>query len=147
MKTNPVNDIGSSKNNNARIIAIGFLIALALCAAAAARGEATNSSVDPVGNYRLISVDGKTVPCTIDHEGTIMEVQSGTFAITNGHCTSVIFVSVGDRKNIRCETHAGYKLDGAELTMRWENAGETKGAVSGNTFTMTNEAMAYVYKK
>jgi hypothetical protein len=55
--------------------------------------------------------------------------------------------SVGDRKNIRSETRATYTVKELELTMKWQNAGTTKGRIAGQTFTMTNEGMAYVYKK
>jgi hypothetical protein len=34
-----------------------------------------------------------------------------------------------------------------ELTMKWQNAGMTKGRIIGQTFTMTNEGIAYVYRK
>lgn len=144
MKTNP----HTCPTNDVRVLAIGIITALLLSAVVRVHGQTTTApSIGLTGVYTLTSVDGKTVPCMIDHEGTAMNVQSGSFTITNGHCLSVMTVSVGDRKDIRCETRARYTVEGSELTMQWQNAGMTKGSVAGNTFTMTNEGMAYVYNK
>lgn len=137
------------RNYTARILALGILAALLLAALARVHGgETPKPAADPTGVYALLSVDGKTVPCTVNHDGTAMEVQSGSFTITtNKQCTSVMTVSVGDRKNVRCETRATYKQAGSELTMQWQGAGQTKGRVSGPTFAMTNEGMVFIYRK
>lgn len=149
MKTQTTNTNPIRINYTPRFIALVALAILLLCALVRAHGQSSQRpSTDPAGAYTLVSVDGKTVPCIINHEGTAMNVQSGTFTITtNGHITSVMVVSVGDRKNIRCETHATYKAKDSEFTMKWQNAGMTKGRLTGQTFTMTNEGMAYVYRK
>lgn len=150
MKTNSPTNGFSLENHTARFIALGLLAILLLGALSRAHGQTPEKAVvDPAGVYTLVSVDGKTVPCPINHEGTTaMNVQSGTFTITtNGQITSVMTVSVGDRKDMRCETHATYTLAGTELTMKWQNAGMTKGRIAGQTFTMTNENMAFVYRK
>ena len=133
-----------------RLVALGLLLALALCALARGRAQTTDRpAVNPAGEYQLASVDGKSLPCTIDHGGTPMIIQSGRFTITttNHQCLSVMTVSVGDRKDIRIETRATYTLDGSDLTMKWQNAGTTRGRVAGQTFTMTNEGRAFVFKK
>jgi hypothetical protein len=131
--------------NTPRLIAFFLLAALLLCALA--RGQET-PALNPAGVYTLVSMDGKTVPCTIAHEGNAMRIQSGSFTITtNGQCFSRMVISVRDHTNIVCDTQATYTLKGAELTMIWRGAGRTKGAVTGNTFTMTNEGLAYVYQK
>jgi hypothetical protein len=149
MKTNSPSPALTHNQYSARIIAWGLLLILFLGAVARSHGQsAPKATVNPAGDYKLVSVDGKTVPCTINHDGTSMIVQSGSFTIsTNGQITSVMTVSVGDRKDMRCETHATYTLKGAELTMKWQNAGMTQGRVEGQTFTMTNESMVLAYKK
>lgn len=150
MKTNSPASGFFRENHTARFVALGLLAVLLLGALSRAHGQtAEKAAVDPAGVYTLVSVDGKAVPCTINHEGTTtMDLQSGVFTITtNGHITSVMTVSVGDRRDIRCETHATYTRSGAELSMKWQNAGMTKGRITGNVFTMTNEGMAYIYKK
>jgi hypothetical protein len=141
MKTN------STIDHTARVIAIAtlsFLLAVTL-----ARGQQTSDKTPShLGVYTLLSVEGKNVPCTINHDGRKMDVQSGTFTITtNGQITSVMTISVGDKKDIRVERTATYTVKDMELTMKWQNAGMTKGRVAGKTFTMTNEGMAYVYGK
>lgn len=149
MKTN---QSSTSRNQNSyapRAIALGTGVALLLCAVALSHGQtAGKATANPVGTYTLLSVDGKKVPCTIKHDGAAMNVHSGTFTITtNGQVTSVMIISVGDRKNVRVERSATCTVKESELTMKWQNAGTTKGRVVGQTFTMTNEGMAYVYKK
>lgn len=142
MKTNYSNH--SAINYTARIIALGLLAFLLLCTLARSHAQAADTTV---GVYKLISVDGKNVPCTINHDGRAMNVQTGTFMIsTNGQITSVMNISAGDKKR-SIETHATYTEKNSELTMKWQNAGTTKGRVAGNTFTMTNEGMVYVYQK
>ena len=147
MKTNSTANHLTSENLTARMLALGLLAGLLLCAVA--RGQTTNAPVvQPAGVYALVSVDGKNVPCTIDHEGTAMNVSSGSFTITtNGQCFCRMVVSVGDRKDMVCDTRATYTLKGAELTMQWQGAGRTTGVIAGRTFTMGNEGMAFVYRK
>ena len=147
MKTRPVNAVRI--DYTPRVIAFVTLVLLFLCALARAQAQtADKATSEPAAVYKLVSVDGKEVPCTIKHDGTTMNVQSGTFTITtNGQTTSVMTASVGDRKDIRVERTATYTVKNSELTMKWPNAGITKGRITGQTFTMTNEGMAYVYRK
>jgi hypothetical protein len=149
MKTNSPLSYSIQTDSTPRFIALTLLVGLLLGTSARGHAQpADKPAVSPAGAYMLVSVDGKTVPCTINHEGTAMDVHSGSFTITtNGQCFSLMIISHGDHKNIRCETHATYTLKGTELTMQWQNAGWTKGSVAGRTFTMTNEDMAFVYRK
>jgi len=114
-----------------------------------ARGQDTNPPVvKPAGVYALVSVDGKTVPCTIQHDQQAMLIQSGSFTITtNSQCLSRMIIAHGSQTNIVCDTKAAYTLKGATLDMLWQNGGRTRGVVSGNTFTMGNEGMTFVYRK
>jgi hypothetical protein len=130
---------------------IAFVLLAALLLLGLVRGSAQTADkpiAHPAGAYTLVSVDGKNVPCVLNHDGTTMSIESGTFTIsTNGPITSVMTVSVGERKNVRIERHATYTMKKSELTMKWQNAGTTKGHLAGQTFTMTNEGKAYVYQK
>lgn len=145
MKPNPA-IISPVLNHYApRVIALGVLALLLLFWLARSHAQTV---ANPAGVYQLVSVDGKDVPCTIKHGGTAMYVHSGTFTIsTNGQVASVMTVSMGDKRNIRVERQATYTVKESELTMKWQNAGTTKGRVAGQTFTMTNEGMVYIYKK
>ena len=149
MKTNCVATHSRCTHHLPRLIALGLLALLLLGGLARSRAQSANQPAPAASDtYALVSVDGKKVPCTIDHEGTAMQVHSGTFTVTtNGQVTSVMIISVGDKKNVRIERTATYTEKNSELTMKWQNFGMTKGQIAGNTFTMTNEGMAYVYKK
>jgi hypothetical protein len=107
-----------------------------------------NASLDPTGVYTLVSVDGKSLPCELAHEGRAPTIKSGVFTITaDNHCSSLITFSVPARGDMSREVKATYALQGADLTMQWEGAGTTMGVVNGNTFTMTNEGMVFAYRK
>jgi hypothetical protein len=103
---------------------------------------------DPAGAYALVSVDGKNVPCDIQHDGHSLSVKSGTFIIaTNGTCCSRIDFSIPTGGGSSREVKATFTRQGSKLTMRWEGAGMTTGTIEGGTFTMKNEGMVLVYRK
>jgi hypothetical protein len=108
----------------------------------------TTATIDPAGQYALVSVDGKAVPASVSHDGATLEVRSGTFTIKrDGTCsTKTVFVPPSGSEVSR-EVTATYTLDGSKLTMKWEGAGITTGTVEGKTFTMINEGMSFVYSK
>ncbi len=133
-----------------RIVALGLLAAVLLLALAGCKGNATANSakLDPAGVYALVSVNGKTVPCDISHEGAAMLVKSGTFIITaDGACSSEITFNVANHGDMNRVVKAAWTRQGAELTMQWEGAGTTLGNVHGSHFTMTNEGMVFAYRK
>jgi hypothetical protein len=133
-----------------RIVAMGLLAAVLLLALTGCKRNATPASakLDPAGVYALVSVDGKTVPCDISHEGAAMKVKSGTFTITaDGACSSAITFNVANHGDMNRVVKAAWTRQGAELTMQWEGAGTTLGSINGNTFAMTNEGMVFAYRK
>jgi hypothetical protein len=108
-----------------------------------------SQEVKVAGSYALVSVDGKQIPCVVKHEGQDGPmVKSGTFVINaDGTCSSKIaFVAPGGGGASR-EVKATYTREGAKLTMKWEGAGMTTGTVEGNSFTMENEGILFVYRK
>lgn len=104
--------------------------------------------VDPTGVYALVSVNGSTVPASVSHDGTALQVRSGTFTIkADGTCgTKTVFVPPSGPEATR-DVSATYTKEGSKLTMKWQGAGMTTGTIEGNTFTMDNEGMLFVYKK
>ncbi len=103
------------------------------------------ADINPVGTYALVSVDGNKVPCTVQHEGQTLAIQSGTFIINaDGTCSSKMSLAGRDAA---IEVKATYKREGPKLTMTWQGAGTTTGTIEGDTFTMNNEGMALVYRK
>ena len=74
-----------------------------------------------------------------------MTIQSGGFQInSDGTCSSKMFLA---GRSTAIETRAKYTQSGPKLTMKWEGAGTTIGAVEGETFTMNNEGMVFAYRK
>jgi hypothetical protein len=109
---------------------------------------ATPTDINPVGTYALVSVDGKPLPCTLQHEGQSPTIKSGTFIISaDGTCSSKVDFSLPSGGDNRREVKASYKREGSKLTMKWEGAGTTLGTVEGDTFTMNNEGMIFAYRK
>jgi hypothetical protein len=112
------------------------------------RGDPDLAKVDPAGTYSLVSLDGKAVPCEVMHGETPMTIKSGVFTINaDGTCQSLMKFSVAGHEDVSREVQATYTLQGAQLTMKWEQAGTTLGRVDGNHFTMTNEGMVLAYQK
>ena len=100
------------------------------------------------GTYALVSVDGKKVPGTLEHEGHSVAVKSGAFIInSDGTCSSKVVFGVPPGSDFTREVKATYTRQGSTLTMQWEGAGMTTGTVAGDTFTMNNEGMLFVYRK
>lgn len=104
--------------------------------------------VDPTGIYALVSVNGSAVPASVSHDGTALQVRSGSFTIkADGTCgTKTVFVPPSGTEATR-DVSATYTKEGAKLTMKWQGAGITTGTIEGDTFTMNNEGMLFVYKK
>jgi len=143
---------------SARFVAFCLLAGVLLLMALGLTGcnQTSQSSVNtgPIaetqiaGDYALISVDGKAVPCVLSHEGQDVTVKSGKFTINaDGTCQSLSTFSVPSHSDVNRVVEATYTRSGAELTMTWKGAGMTKGTISGDSFTMNNEGMIFVYRK
>ncbi len=125
-----------------------FLAAAALAWTGCKHGGGGSAEANPVGNYALVSVDGKPVPCTIEHDGHSIAIKSGAFVISlDGTCVSKMVFSPPSGDTATREVKATYTQAGSTLTMRWEGAGVTTGNVQGSTFTMNNEGMVLAYRK
>ena len=100
------------------------------------------------GEYALVSVNVKSVPTSVSHDGTGLQVRSGSFTFSaDGSCsTKTVFVPPSGQEATR-EVSATYTKEGPKLTMQWKGAGTTTGTIDGNTFTMDNEGMLFVYRK
>ena len=137
------------ENQTVRIFAIGLLIILLVALMTGCRnGKGAAAAINPVGDYTLVSVDGKNLPCTLTHEGMSPTIKSGVLVIgTNSNCLSRIAFSIPQREDANREVKATYTLQGSELTMKWEGAGTTMAHINGNQLTMTNEGMVFSYEK
>jgi hypothetical protein len=147
MKTTSLNH--PSRQGTRPLLQLGLLPLLLMGAFAGCTQKATVAAdAGPAGTYTLLSVDGKTVPCTLLHEGASPTVKSGTFVINaDGTCSSKILFSLPSGGDASREVKATYTCQGTNLTMKWEGAGTTTGAVQGDSFTMNNEGMIFAYRK
>jgi hypothetical protein len=149
MKTEPNKSNIKLQSAMPHFLGLCFISAFLMLAWTGCKNEAgSNASIDPTGVYALVSVDGKSLPCSLSHEGAALTIKSGVFTIkADSNCSSQIIFSVPTRGDMSREVKATYTRQGAELTMQWEGAGMTMGNVNGNTFTMTNEGMVFAYRK
>jgi len=129
-------------------LSLCFVLAASLLLTACKPEAGFNKPIDPAGVYTLVSVNGTQVPASISHDGTPLQVRSGTFTINaDATCsTKTVFVPPSGTEATR-EVSATYSKEGAKLTLQWKSAGTTIGTVEGNTFTMNNEGMVFVYRK
>jgi hypothetical protein len=74
---------------------------------------AAAADINPVGTYALMTVDGKKVPCTVQHEGHTMTINSGSFSINaDGGCSSKMSLAGRDAA---IEVKATYTREGPNL--------------------------------
>ena len=125
-----------------------LLLTAGLLLSACQQEAKVDKSADPTGVYALVSVNGGKVPASVAHDGNALQVRSGTFTIkADGTCgTKTVFVPPSGSEATR-EVSATYTKEGSKLTMQWKDAGTTTGTIEGNTFTMDNEGMLFVYRK
>jgi hypothetical protein len=127
------------------IVTLGMLAVLIGCKEIARPTKIVANEPSPAGVYELVAVDGVNIPGMIDHDGHEVMLHSGTFIInTDKTCISkTVFTS----EKIYREVKATYTQEGSTLHMQWIGAGRTEGTVEGDTFTMDNHGMIFVYKK
>ncbi len=144
MKTdhNPVKAITKHALPLCALLTVGLLLSSCKAEAKVATGS------DPSGVYALVTVNGNKVPASVSHDGTALQVRSGTFTIkADGTCsTKTVFVPPSGSEATR-EVSATYTKEGSKLTMQWQGAGTTTGIIEGGTFTMDNEGVLFVYRK
>ena len=105
-------------------------------------------SNDITGIYYLLKVDGAAIPGTVTHDGETLEISSGTFFISDdGTCLSSTRFTKPSGDEMTREVRAQYEVNDSRLTMKWEGAGTTEGAVEGDRFTMDNHGMIFEYTR
>jgi hypothetical protein len=125
-----------------------FVLVAGMFLTACTKKYVAAGGADVAGEYVLVSVDGKDMPATVSHGGVSLKVLSGAFTINaDGTCSSRTVFAPPNGDEVEREVAATYTMVGSELTMQWEGAGMTVGTVEGNSFTMDNEGMVFVYKK
>ncbi len=106
------------------------------------------SSTDIAGNYELVSVNGAPVPATVLHGDSRIEIHSGSFQIrADGTLSTTSVFSPPSGGKRAQKSHATYTRNGPNLVMLWQGAGENTGRLDGETFTMDNHGMIFVYSR
>jgi len=93
-------------------------------------------------------VNANSVPYTFTTEGVSITIKKGLFTInSDGTCIRNITLASPNKPEISNDVKATYTLAGSTLTMNWERAGIMTGTVTGNTFTMDDRGMVFVFQK
>jgi hypothetical protein len=155
MKSNQNELNGERRRTASRLLQLFVLLVFIVVAGAGCKQNAkvaadpkevkVAADISPVGTYALVSIDGNKVPCTLQHEGHTMAIDSGAFIINpDGTCSSKMVLSGRDSA---IEVKASYTRQDSKLTMHWQGAGMTTATVEGDSFTMNNEGMVFAYRK
>ena len=81
-------------------------------------------------------------------QGMTIRVLSGGFTINaDGTCSSRTVVQPPSGAEMTREVSATYTMENGTLTMKWQGAGTTVGVLDGDTFTMDNMGMSFVYSR
>ncbi len=112
-------------------------------------GEFTvqQSATSGLGRYKLVAVNGQSVPASVAHRYAQIKVHSGDFTLrADGTCsTTTTFSAPSAGKDTRV-SHCTYERQGASLSMTWQGAGKNTGVIDGETFTMDNHGMEFSYQ-
>lgn len=126
-----------------------LLILASVVLAACSQASKTAESTDFTGTYNLISIDGQPVPYAPVHEGqqgpeivssNLTLNDDGTFSMTMSYTNP----SGG---SISRDFTGTYTQQGAKFNLKWEGAGQTEVTLKGDTLTLNNEGMLFVYQK
>jgi hypothetical protein len=123
-------------------------LVLALVWTGSIHGVKAADDINPTGTYTLLNVNANSVPYTFTTEGVSITIKKGLFTInSDGTCIRNITLASPNKPEISNDVKATYTLAGSTLTMNWERAGIMTGTVTGNTFTMDDRGMVFVFQK
>lgn len=148
MKTQSYSRISSRTRFVRSFVLPGLVLVLGVAVCACRPQAPVGGASEISGLYTLIGVGGHTVPATLDHDGAKLQVRSGSMTLgADGTCRStMVFVPPSGVEATR-EVAASFTREGTKLDLQWQGAGRTTGYITGDTFTMENEGMEFVYRK
>ncbi len=111
-------------------------------------GTIQESLKDISGSYKLVAVNGASIPASVYHDNATIEVRSGDFIIrADGTCsTTSVFIPPSGGKVTR-KVHGSFTRNGSKLVMQWQGAGTTTGTIDGDTFSMDNHGIIFTYSR
>ncbi|HMA19689.1 MAG TPA: lipocalin family protein [Gemmatimonadaceae bacterium] len=125
---------------------LGSLVVLAC-------GEATAPERPELGTWRLQTVDGKSLPFTLDEPDVDKyELTGETITLAaSGRVTMITSLRVTDAGNVSSESvpDAGtFTVNGSTVTFRFDSDGSTPTAtVTGDIMTLGDIGLTFVYRR
>ena len=116
-------------------------------------GESTAPQRPELGTWRLQTVDGKSLPFTLDEPDVDKyELTGETITLAaSGRVTMITSLRVTDGGNVSTESvpDAGtFTVNGSTLTFRFDSDGSTPTAtVTGDTMTLGDIGLTFVYRR
>jgi hypothetical protein len=130
-----------------------FIVASSGCVSTnepgAVRGGTIQESLKDIAeSYQLIAVNSAAIPATISHDNATIKVHSGDFIIrADGTCsTTSVFSRLSGGKVTR-KVHGSFTRKGSKLEIQWQGAGATTGTIDGETFSMNNHGIIFMYSR
>ena len=131
------------------VIVIATLFLASCNASAPVPTSASLDMPEVAGTYTLATVDGHAVPYAPMHGGQqAPEVAGGSLTLnTDGTFSSEMRFTNPEIRVMGGSSKGNFVLERDEYVLSWEGAGKTLVQIDGDTLTMNNEGMLFVYKK
>ena len=145
--------IDTPNHNNEVTMLRRSLLSLLISLAVLSCGDATGPNSKAVGTWRLQTVNGLSLPFTLEGDGANkLELTAETLTlIASGKVTMVTAFRVTDGGNVSTESipDAGtYIINGSTVSFTFPSDGSTPTAtVSSNTMTLDDIGLTFVYRR
>jgi hypothetical protein len=133
-----------------RLLSLTLALALIACGDDDSTSVPTNASV--AGTWNLQTVNGSALPFTLSASSPKIELLSSSVNVTaNGTWTSTTQTrtTIGTQATTASSTQSGtYTLSGSAVSIRSTDGTTVQaGSVSGNTLTLAQTGLTFVYQK
>ena len=128
------------------------LFALAVCLGCGSDSSTSPTGSSIAGTWALQTVNGSPLPFTLAQQGTNKTEVLSDIATADSHGAytdiTTIRITINGVASTQSIPDAGtYTLNGTALVLRSNDGSSLTGSLSGNTFTVSADGFAYVYKK
>lgn len=131
-----------------RLLSLALALAIVGCGSDSS-SEPTNASV--AGTWSLVSVNGAALPFILSASPKIELLSSVVTVASNGTFTSSTQTrtTIGTQATTSTSTQSGtYTLSGSAVAIRSTDGSTVQaGSVSGNTLTLAQTGLVFVYQK
>ena len=131
-----------------RLHVVILVIGLCISGCSEDANPTETKTLDYTGIYNLITIDGNNLPYTPSHEGNTLQVQSSTFILNTDAAFEMTMTYKRQSGEIFNQDFSGtYTLNNYTFTFHWQGAGKNTAALEGDSFTMNNEGLLFLYRK